>query len=67
MKGNMINGIYGHDETFISSCMAVPFNDMQPIWNEICTNLQKRMLSSQSTKVPLGSNVDFNIHDNISE
>ena len=25
------------------------------------------MLSPRSTKVPLGSNVDFNIHDNISE
>ena len=27
MKGNMIFGIYGHNETSISSCMAVPFND----------------------------------------
>ena len=25
------------------------------------------MLSPRSTKVPLGSNVDFNIHDNVSE
>ena len=32
MKGNMIFGIYGHNETSISSCMAVPFNDIQPIW-----------------------------------
>ena len=60
MKGNMIFGIYGHNETSISSCMAVPFNDIQPI-------LRKRILSPQSTKVPLGSNVDFSIHDNISE
>ena len=67
MKGNMIFGIYGHNETSISSCMAVPFNDIQPIWNKICINLQKRILSPQSTKVPLGSNVDFSIHDNISE
>ena len=27
MKGNMVFGIYGHNETYISSCMAVPFND----------------------------------------
>ena len=47
--------------------LAVPFNDIQPIWNKICINLQKRMLSPRSTKVPLGSNVDFNILDNISE
>ena len=67
MKGNMILGIYGHNETSISSCIAVPFNDIQPIWNKICINLQKRILSPQSTKVPLGSNVNFNIHDNISE
>ena len=67
MKGNMIFGIYGHNETSISSYMAVPFNDIQPIWNKICINLQKRILSPQSTKVPLGSNVDFSIHDNISE
>ena len=68
MKGNMIFGIYGHNETSISSCMAVPFNYIQPIWKKkICINLQKRMLFPQSTKVPLGSNVDFNIHDNISE
>ena len=40
MKGNMIFGIYGHNETSISSCMAVPFNDIQPIWNKICINLQ---------------------------
>ena len=36
MKGNMIFGIYGHNETSISSCMVVPFNDIQPIWNKIC-------------------------------
>ena len=54
MKGNMIFGIYGHNETSISSCMAVPFNDIQPIWNKICINLQKRILSPQSTKVLLG-------------
>ena len=41
MKGNMIFSIYGHNETSISSCMAVPFNDIQPIWNKICINLQK--------------------------
>ena len=61
MKGKMIFGIYGHNEISISSCMAVPFNDIQPIWNKICINLQKRILSPQSTKVPLGSNVDFSI------
>ena len=66
MKGNMIFGINGHNETSISSCMTVPFNDIQPIWNKICINLQKRILSPQSTKVPFGSNVDFSIHDNIS-
>ena len=54
MKGNMIFGIYGHNETSISSCMAVPFNDIQPIWNKICINLQKRIHSPQSTKVLLG-------------
>ena len=54
MKGNMTFGIYGHNETSISSCMAVPFNDIQPIWNKICINLQKRILSPQSTKVLLG-------------
>ena len=40
MKRNMIFGIYGHNETSKSSCMAVPFNDIQPIWNKICINLQ---------------------------
>ena len=47
--------------------LAVPINDFQPILYKICVNLQKRMLSLRSTKVPLGSNLDFNILDNISE
>ena len=63
----MIFGIYGHLKRLYYIYLAVPVNDVQPIWNKICINLQKRMLSPQSTKVPLGSNVDFNIHDNISE
>ena len=37
----MIFGIYGHNETSLSSCIAVPFNDIQPIWNKIGTNLHK--------------------------
>ena len=64
----MIFGILRpYEETVYYIYLVVPVNDIQPIWNKICINLQKRMLSPRSNKVPLGSNVDFNIRDNISE
>ena len=69
----MIFGIYGHIKRLLGLLLlyiylAVPVNDFQPIWNKICINLQKRMLPPPpSTKVPLGSDVDFNINDNISK
>ena len=50
----MIFGIYGHLKRLYYIYLAVPVNDVQPIWNKICINLQKRMLSPQSTKVLLG-------------
>ena len=65
MKGNMIFGIYGHNETSISSCMAVPFNSANLEQN--LYKFAKTNTFPQSTKVPLGSNVAFSIHDNISE
>ena len=50
----MIFGIYGHLKGLYYIYLAVPVNDVQPIWNKIRINLQKRMLSPQSTKVLLG-------------
>ena len=41
----MIFGIYGHLKRLYYIYLAVPVNDVQPIWNKICINLQKRMLS----------------------
>ena len=47
----------------------LPVNDIQPIWNKICVNLQKRMISPpEYTKVLLGYVVIYvKIYDNISE
>ena len=67
----MIFGIYGHLKRLYYIYLAVPVNDVQPIWNKICINLQKRMLSPQSTKVLLGYVVVtvqlhiFAVHENV--